>query len=192
MQSIADAVDRMNALPSGPDGACFVASLPRPLAIVATTNGVSAQPAGGPSDPRVFLMLVGLVATVVPDGDSSKRMELGQWTGTTRTMKGEIELPVTSRLAPESPYQHALWTAESTTCSKCHRDEAAVKGMPGSFDSLAYKPEPDKVLKAKDLADLHDACAQSGETSARCALFHALFDFGDVKDGEFPAEVTTF
>src|SRR4029079_3523408 len=55
---IADVVTRMNAIVAkGGDGACFVATLPRPLAVVATLNTASAQPAGGSGAPRLLFML---------------------------------------------------------------------------------------------------------------------------------------
>ena len=76
--SIAAVVERLNALPGQPDGACFAASVPRPLALVATTGITSAQPANSRASPRIFLMLPAVVAGVVPDGDGAKLLELGE------------------------------------------------------------------------------------------------------------------
>jgi hypothetical protein len=191
--TIAAAVDRLNTLPDGPDAACFVASVPRPLQLVATDNVVSAQPAVGDRSPRIFLMMPGLVVSVAPEGDGSKLLEFGQWTTPTRTLKGELAVPVTKHLESSAPFQHALWTPSSTTCSFCHSGEQPWPGTADAYDSVAYRPrEEDKLVNVDDLSALHADCARTGDPSARCQLFHALFDFGDVQDGAFAGEVATF
>jgi hypothetical protein len=85
--SIAAAVARLNALGPNTDVPCFIATLPRPLAVVATSGTSSAQPAVGMSAPRILLMLPKLVITVVPAGEGSKLLEFGEWLGSTRTIK---------------------------------------------------------------------------------------------------------
>jgi hypothetical protein len=70
--SIADAITRLNALAPNGDGPCFIATLPRPLAVVATLGVSSAQPAGGRGAPRLLLMLPKIVISAVPAGEGSK------------------------------------------------------------------------------------------------------------------------
>ncbi|MBX3206174.1 MAG: hypothetical protein KF764_13975 [Labilithrix sp.] len=116
---MARAADRPNAIIGrGGDGACFVATLPRPLAVVATLNTTSAQLAGGRGAPRLFFMLPKLVVAAVPESAGSKVIELGQWTGTTTTIKGEVPLPVTAPLAADAAFQHILGHRRSPAHSR--------------------------------------------------------------------------
>lgn len=43
-----------------------------------------------------------------------------------------------------------------------------------------------------ELRRLHDACIASSDKSPRCEMFHAVFDFGEVRQGAFASEVETF
>lgn len=190
--SIADAVTRLNAIVSkGGDGACFVATLPRPLAVVATLNTASAQPAGGRGAPRLFLMLPKLVVTAVPDGEGSKVLEFGEWTGTTSTIKGEIALPVTAPLAPDAAFQKVRKQAgDGTTCATCHGREEPHATIANAFISDALRPSNEVTLE--ELDELHRLCITSGTASSRCDFIHALFDFGEVTQGAFSPVVATF
>lgn len=191
---MAATVERLNALPAPVDGPCFVASLPRPLSLVATTGVASAQPAVSRASPRIFFLLPGLVASVVPEGDGSKLLELGEWVTTTRTLKGEIALPVTAPLTADAPYQHVLYgmPATSTTCGLCHRTEAPHDTIAGAYVSVAFQPQRGTTVPASELSAAHEACVTAHDEAGRCAMFHALFDFGVVKDGAFAREVETF
>ena len=71
IDGITGAIDRINALPMPVSAACLVSSVPRPLALVATTGIMSAQPAVDLASPRIFLMLDTLVLGVVPAGDGA-------------------------------------------------------------------------------------------------------------------------
>lgn len=192
--SIPDAVAHLNALiPQGGDAACFVASLPRPLSVVATTGVTSAQPAGGRGAPRIFFLLPNLVISAVPDGDGSKLLEFGQWAGTRKTLKGEIALPVLTPLAADAPFTRVLEGTDRTKCATCHREEERSPTVPNGFLSVAYKPEPGTYVTFDDLQELHTLCVRGGDdTSRRCSMIHALFDFGEVTDGAFPPTVETF
>lgn len=192
MTSIASTVTRLNALPAPVDAPCFTASVPRPLSLVSTTGVTSAQPAAGKDNPRVFLMLPGVAISVVSEGDGARLLELGEWMTPTRTLKGEVGLPVTAPLAADAPFKHALYGTPATTCALCHRDEAPHDTIPGAYVSVAYQPQPGSFVSVSALSAQHEACIAAGDDSGRCALFHALFDFGEVKDGAFAAEVETF
>jgi hypothetical protein len=191
LESITDAITRLNAIiDRGGDGACFVATLPRPLPVVATLNVTSAQPAGGRGAPRLFFMLPKLVITAVPEGAGSKVMEFGQWTGTTRTIKGEVALPVTTPLAPDAAFQHILQGSDRTTCATCHGEEAPHPTIANAFVSKALKPTNEVTVD--ELEELHTLCVSTGLESARCNFIHALFDFGEITQGAFSPVVETF
>jgi hypothetical protein len=191
--SIADAVARLNALaPKGGDGPCFVATLPRPLAVVATLGVTSAQPAGGRGAPRIYFLLPKLVISAVPAGDGSKLLEFGEWMGTTRTLKGEIALPVTTPLATDAPFTRVLQGTDKTVCATCHRQEERHPTIPNAFVSVAYQPEPGTSVTLEDLEELHRLCTQADDPGSRCAMIHALFDFGEVTQGSFSPVVETF
>jgi hypothetical protein len=188
--SIADAVTRLNAIiAQGGDGACFVATLPRPLAVVATLNATSAQPAGGRGAPRLFFMLPKLVITAVPDGAGSKLLEFGQWTGTTSTIKGEVALPVSAPLAADAPFQHILQGRDRTTCATCHGREERHPTIANAFVSDALRPSNEVTLT--ELEELHTLCVNAGAVTSRCNFIHALFDFGEITQGAFSPAVAT-
>jgi len=189
--SITEAVTRLNAIiGKGGDGACFVATLPRPLAVVATLNQTSAQPAGGQGAPRIFFMLPKLVVSGVPEGEGSALLEFGQWTGTTSTLKGEVGLPVTTPLAADAPFQRILLVNGGTKCATCHRQEEPHPTIPNAYVSDAFRPSLEVTLE--DLEELHRLCVTAGAETARCNFIHAVFDFGDVTQGAFSPVVSTF
>ena len=190
--SIADAVARLNALAPNADGPCFVATLPRPLAVVATLGVSSAQPAGGRSAPRLFLMLPKLVISVVPEGEGSKVLEFGEWIGTTRTIKGELALPVTAPLPADAPFLRVSRGTDRTTCGTCHREEERHPTIPNAFLSVALKPAPGTFVTVTELEELHTLCTNADDPGPRCAMIHALFDFGEITGGSFSPAVETF
>lgn len=191
LSSITDAVARMNALLPAADGPCFVATLPRPLAVVATTSVTSAQPAAGTSSPRIFFLLPKVVISAVPDGDGSRVLELGEWVTATRTLKGEVGLPITAPLAPDAAFQRVLQNNDRTTCVACHRGEERYPSIPNAFVSAALKPERGTFVTVSELEVFHETCTREHDASARCAMLHAVFDFGDVTQGTFAPEVET-
>jgi len=190
--SIAEAVARLNVLAPKGDGPCFVATLPRPLAVVATLGSTSAQPAGGRGAPRLFFMLPKIVISAVPAGDGSNLLEFGEWAGSTRTLKGEIALPVTAPLAADAPFTRVLKGTDRTICATCHRNEERHPTIPNGFVSAAFQPEPGTFVTVPDLEELHRLCTQADDPGTRCAMIHALFDFGEITQGSFAPVVETF
>jgi hypothetical protein len=191
LSSIADAVARLDALEAPVDAPCFIATLPRPLAVVATIGTTSAQPAAGRSSPRMFFLLPKLVISAVPAGDGSKLLEFGEWMTTTRTLKGEVALPITAPLAADAPFRRVLDGTGRTMCATCHREEAPHPSIADAYVSAAFKPALGTFVTVAELRKLHDACSRDDDPSERCATFHALFDFGEVRAGAFAAEVET-
>lgn len=190
LSSIADTVVHLSTMTTPADGPCFIATLPRPLAIVATNGTISAQPAAGPNSPRLFFLLPKLVISAVPSGEGSKVLEFGEWTTATRTLKAEIPLPITAPLAADAPFRQVARTG-GTVCAVCHRDEEPHPTIPNAYVSAAFKPALGTFVKLEELRKLHDACTATDDTSERCAMFHAVFDFGEVTAGAFAAAVET-
>lgn len=188
--TIAAAVTRLNALPAPVTPACFVAGLGRPLELVATTSVLSAQPAAGRENPRVFLLLPGLVVSVVASGGGAPLLEFAQWMTPTRTLKGELELPFSAPLAEDAPFARVHTNLNVSSCGLCHRNEAPHPTIDGGFVSDAFRPEPTTLVPLSELVAQHTACGE--DPSERCELFHALFDFGAVKQGAFSPSLELF
>ncbi len=192
LASIGGVVDRLDTLPAPVDNACFTASLSRPLQVVATRSNFSAQPSPDSADPRIFFLFPQIVVSVAPAGDGEHLLEMGQWYTPTRTLKGEIALPVTTQLAVDAPITRVAQSNGTSTCGLCHRSEVPDPLVDGGYVSDAYRPNPGEEVKLPGLQALHQACVDSGETTSRCALFHALFDFGEVQQGAFSSDVALF
>lgn len=47
-------------------------------------------------------------------------------------------------------------------------------------------------MTVAELEALHDTCTREDDASERCAMLHAVFDFGVVTPGKFAPEVQTF
>lgn len=186
-------IERLNALPRPVTVPCFVASLPRPLSLVATDSVTSAQPADGPSSPRIFIMGPAMVVSVVATGHGATLLETGEWVTNRRTIKGEVELPFEGTLAPDAPFTRVAQSNQSTSCALCHRAETPHDTLAGVYVSDAFRPNPGEEVPATELQRLHDACvAADGGEPPHCELFHALFDFGSVRQGMFRREVSLF
>jgi hypothetical protein len=190
--TIAAVVDDLDALPMPVDNACFVASLKRPVQLVATVSDFSAQPSPDGGNPRIFLMLPAIVVTVVPAGDGEHLIEMGEWRTALRTLKGEIALPVTAPLLQNAPITRVAQSTHTTTCSLCHTAESPDSIVDGGYVSNAFRPNPGLEVKLAGLQTLHQQCTDAQESSSRCDLFHALFDFGEVQQGAFDPDVALF
>lgn len=189
--TIFSAVERLNAMPAPRNPACFVAGLPRPVDAVATISVLSAQPAAGRESPRVFLLLPGLVVSVVPDGDGASLVEFAEWTSSTRTLKGELKFPMPDAgFAPDAALTRVHSSFGVTTCGLCHRNEVPHPTIDGGFVSDAFRPDPGTLVPLHEVAAQHTACGE--DAGPRCEMLHALFDFGPVRQGAFADEVDLF
>ncbi len=186
--TLAQAVARLHALPA-PTVACFVESLPRPLALVATRSVISAQPAAGPENPRLFLFSGQLVSSVVAAGAGAPLIEFGEWVTPTRTLKGEVELPTDGGAATLDPFARLNRQPGQTTCAVCHREETPSETVDGGYISVAFQLQPGSEVSLAAVRALHQACVDGGEVSERCALYRALFEHGEVKAGAFDPAV---
>ena len=191
LTTISAAVARVNTLPpSSP--ACFLASLTRPLSVVASTSITSAQPAVSRESPRLFLLDAALAISLVPEGDGAHLVEFSEWLTPTRTLKGELVLPRTGTLGDDAPYTHLRFNSPATTCGLCHREETPHPTIPGAHVSLAFRPSPRTLVPLSELLAAHEQCTRDEDPSERCAMFHALFDFGVVRAGAFSTDVALF
>jgi len=192
LASVEDAIARLNELIPA-DGPCFVAALPRPLAVTATIGVLSAQPADGTVSPRLFFLLPKIVVSAVPSGKGSGLIEFGEWAGEMRTLKGEVALPVNSPLALDAAFARVMSTSgESTVCGSCHRDEERHPTVANGFISAAFRTEPGQGRTLAELSEMHQECIRTNDPSARCSMFHAVFDFGEVVQGAFDSKLETF
>ncbi len=192
LTSIDDALALLNELPRPVDGPCFVAALPRPLRVVASHSFTSAQPAESRRSPRIFLLGEPLVISVVPEGQGSLVVEFGEFLSSTRSLKGEIPLPVTAPLPSDTPYAHVLYQPGLTTCGFCHAAEEPSPLRPGAYGSAALRPHERELVPVSELRESHEACVEAEDVAGACAMFHALFDFGEVEQGAFSPELPTF
>ncbi|MEM9069510.1 MAG: hypothetical protein AAGE52_13435 [Myxococcota bacterium] len=190
-QTIADAVERINALPKPVTLPCFLASLPRPLDIVATESIFSAQPSLDRDHPRMFLFTGGLVMSIVLGGDGGHLLEFGEWTSDTRSIKGEIPFPVTTELDGSAPYEILFEDRELTTCAFCHAAEDPVEGLDGAFVSDALRPRQRDLVSLERMEAVHEFCDPEVEPEV-CLMLHALFDFGEVRETRFDLRIATF
>ena len=190
-RTIWQVVERINALPHPVSVACVIASLPRPLTLVATTSVFSAQPADGRRSPRVFLMSDHLILSVVPAGAGAKLLEFGELVSEGRTLKAELTFPVTGPLALEAPFAQVLSGPTQTSCALCHRAESPHPSVDGGFVSTAFRPEPGNLVPLSELQQQLARCDLAAERE-RCELLVALVGLGPTQAGSFSRQFELF
>jgi hypothetical protein len=188
--SIDEVITRINQLPAPGDLDCFLASLPRPLRVVASSSVFSLQPADGPTAPRIFLMGGPLIMSVVPKGPGAAYLELSERVDEKYSVKGELKFPPEGVVAKDEPYTHIV--QQERHCDFCHRDTRPDPSRESAFISLAYKPLAETLVPLSELAALRDECDEADDTQEQCAMLRALFDYGDVESGVFPEQFETF
>jgi len=177
--TISAAVGLINALPKPVSAACFVESLNRPLALVATASPFSAQPANDSHSPRIFIRNGTLTMVVVPGGMGRNLLEFGEATAEGSSLKGELELPIVDTLTEAAPLDR-VQAGKGTTCGTCHDDEAPAASGAG-FISEVLIPLPEFEVTVAELQ--RDASRCGADDNERCDLLRALFDHGDVGAG---------
>ncbi len=195
-QTIEQAIDLINALPKPVTIACFVQTLQRPLRVNATSSILSAQPAMGEDNPRIFLFSGDdLIISIVPDGNGKDLMEFSQLVnGTSRSIKGEIKFPVFESIPYSAPYNRIL-TGAQTVCSACHVGEALddTHQEENVYISAALKPKANKLVFLSDFWQEYYNCSLKIDTSdSRCMMIRAIFDYGKVEHQDFPASMPTY
>ncbi|MEZ4239615.1 MAG: hypothetical protein R3F59_26365 [Myxococcota bacterium] len=181
--AIADVLDRLSGPTTLP---CFLASLPRPLPVVASADVFSAQPAVGERSPRLLLHRDGLTMTVVPEGPGVGLLELGEDAGGGLSVKAEIAFPVDGPLDEAAPYDRVREPDGGTGCGVCHGGEVAVGA---AYASRAIRPLPERVVPLDQVAAEASACGEAADP--RCAVLRAVFGHGEVVAGPLPASWPT-
>ena len=189
--TIEEAVALANGLPFPVTAECFVEALDRPLQIEATKSRSSLQRAEGERSPRVFIWGAdSLVISVVLDGPARDLIEFGQFVAPRRTIKGELEFPLTAPV-PTAAALDRVRNPEYpriTRCFVCHDREEDEPSVPGGRSSLALRPRASTLV---DVATLHaelQRCDREAEP-ARCRWLAALFTHGPVERRAFDAEL---
>jgi len=178
---IDDVVDRLDDLPER-SIPCVMASLQRPLRLMAVASVTSAQP-GSWWSPRFFAFTDDLVLSVVPEGTGAPLLEMGEWTVEgQRTLKGELVFPLEEGHA--DPYTHIV-DGDGTTCGACHNFEEA-QGPPGVFESDAIEPTIGSRVPLDDVWEETEACDPDAEPE-RCAILRAVMGSNDVLDATWPS-----
>jgi hypothetical protein len=189
-ESVGDVVARLNALPEPRDVSCFVASLPRPLNVVATSSAFSLQPADGALSPRIFLVSDRLILSVVPRGPGSHYIELGEVVDDRRTVKGELAFPLEGPVADDAPYREIV--DEERHCEFCHQGDTAHPTREFASVSLAFRPRDEGLVPLSMLQTIREGCDSAEGDGEHCPMLRALFDHGEVREGAFPATFPTF
>ncbi len=189
--SIAEVVTRINALPAPASIACLVASLPRPLTVVAVDSRFSAQPANGPHSPRIFILLEGLSLSVVPLGEAPDLLEFGEWSEPQRTLKGELEFPVLRPLSEDAPYERPFLAEWGSKCGYCHSNETPHPSIANAFVSDIVYPSARAEVSLASLQEIRAACEAPQGKGPHCTLLRALLDYGEVRQGSFEPAAET-
>ena len=192
-QSIAETITLLNALPKPLSIPCFLESLARPIPMLATFGVLSAQPAVGVRSPRLFLFLGPNRMSVVPDGVGASVLEFGEERPGYRSLKGEIEFPLTGDIPQSAPFDRVLFNDQLTTCGLCHAAEQAEVSpfTTHAFVSQSLRPAPRNAVTLQSL-QYELAICNRGAEPYRCAMLDSLFSLGPVTDGQFPPEMRTF
>lgn len=156
ISSIESVVDWINAMPKPLTLACFIASLPRPLAYNATWSTLSLQPAVGRRNPRIFIQYDKLWLSFVPqekvsifsdskgeksyiwDDDDIQLLEFSFEVESDQTyqqsIKGELTFPILKELPRNAAYTRVAVGPANTrsTCGECHGGETAIGTLDGA------------------------------------------------------------
>lgn len=192
-RSIQESVALANALPKPLTLPCYLEALARPLPLHASLSALSAQPARGAGNPRIFIYLEPLIMTVVPDGSGRDLLEFGEQRSEHRSLKGELRFPLDAQVAPAAPYEHTLFEPDLTGCAFCHASEELDFTVPGGrgFVSQSLRPRAVERVSLDFLRRELGACDSKAEPE-RCAMLDALFSWGEVVDWDFPIDMATF
>jgi hypothetical protein len=192
--TIEEAVQLANALPFPVTAECFVEALDRPLRLEATRSRSSAQPAAGERSPRLFLWTSEtFVITIAIDGRGRNLVEFGQFVTPRRSIKGELEFPLTGPVSITEPLDR-IRNAEFpriTTCFVCHDHEEDEPSVPRGRSSLALRPHPATLVSVDALHGELERCDESAEPE-RCRWLHALLDHGPIEHRPFDAALPVF
>lgn len=192
--TVEEAVALANGLPFPVTAECFVEALDRPLRIEATTSRNSLQRAEGARSPRVFLWSAdSLVISIVLDGPARDLVEFGQFVAPGRTIKAELEFPLTAPTSTTAALERVRNPEHPriTRCFVCHDREEDEPGLPGGRSSLALRPRTSTLVEVASLGAELARCDRAAEPG-RCSWFEAVFAHGPVEHRPFDAALPVF
>jgi hypothetical protein len=181
-RTIEQAVQLMNSLPRPTTLPCFIESLDRPLELYLTRSELSVQPANGARSPRTFIVKDDLLMAIVPDGELREFLEIGQLTVPGRSIKGEIEFPLSADVTASSITDHIRF-GDVSLCGGCHGGETRPTDsffVDGAFESAVAVPLPFYEVDLESLRREAMSCDADLEPG-RCEMLGALFLHGDVE-----------
>ena len=138
--------------------------------------------------------------SVVPEGPPSHLLEFSYLLeADARSIKAELDLPLTDSVSASAPYEHVLstdpllLTRGGTVCGGCHAQEQRVQGIDfaPAFSSVAFRPNPAHRVSLETLGQAQIACDARAQPE-RCAMLTALFGHGPVLQAEFPNTMVIF
>jgi hypothetical protein len=193
----ADLTSLLRTLPTPVGLPCLLAALPRPVAIVGSKNVVSAQPAAGPQNPRVFVQPPGgLILSITLAGEASTHLETAEAVADAAgySIKGDLTFPLTG--CAERDFFADIVTTKytGTACGGCHAGEYEVRKVDGipAFASRALKPSSTQRVPMLRLRELAEACSAE-DTTERCLMLRALFrEPASVAEMQWNEETKTF
>ncbi len=181
-RDIEELVALLDALPKPTSVACFLQSLERPLEVYLTRSEFSAQPAGGPGNPRTFLFWDALAVSIVPGGRSQALLEFGYRQNEERSIKGEIAFPLQGPITPDALVDR-IEIGHGSVCGGCHTREAPASG-PGAFEgalaSSVIVPSPYYEVPLEELRAEARRCDPAQGDPVRCDILGGLLDHGEV------------
>lgn len=208
LNTVNNLTDWINALPKPTTIPCFIASLPRPLKVVATSSKNSAQPALGKHSPRVFLFINNLVLSVTVsrgfpgDFEETPFTDLLEFAvipnsieqaGPITTIKGEYKFPVESQLTYSAPYENIDLSDSASVCAVCHNGEALVATLDGVpiYESVMLQPFESSLVPIERLREERKECNDALQPY-RCKALGALVDYGELVQWQFPETALFF
>jgi hypothetical protein len=187
-ENISQAIILLNTLPKPVTLACFLQALDRPLTIYMTSSDDSLQPSPGARSPRTFIINGNLAMSIVFDGGARDTLEFGYRPVLARSIKAEIEFPLTRDVNERSLFERVQVTERTTVCGGCHVSEALEEfpGFPaGAFSSDVIVPFDMEEVTIDAMAAEVASCDPTAE-EYRCGLLSALFDQGELVPGRLP------
>lgn len=193
-KTIREILELLNGLPHPVQLPCLLESLDRPLALNASFNTQSAQPALGKRSPRIFVILNdSLSMSLVPGADPT--LEFGERIADPGfSVKGELHFPIENSLVPADAFARlapdaasGLTLEQATKCGVCHDNERPAPDYPvlGAFTSAIVKPTAFFAVPVTSIRQEHETCDAASEPE-RCALLEAMFGHGEVVQVAFP------
>jgi hypothetical protein len=191
--SIQEVVELINALPKPLEIPCFVSALNRPLKLNLTSSALSAQPARGRDNPRIFIMNYPLVISLASTGAGAYKMELSEFTEVTKSYKGELNFPIVGNIDITNVFDSVDGGSQSN-CVNCHLQETSddVNFGTRAYNSFALKPTAVTKIDVIDFQQEYLNCNFLNDQSYRCHIIYSIFSHGSVVHQDFPGGTPTF